>query len=65
VAAGFLLKATGGVTAPRGLWILGIMVAAVAALAPLIQFSEADECAVRAEIEETRVQTAQLAVEPA
>src|SRR5579864_2060553 len=44
VAAGFLLKAS-GVTAPRGFLILGIIVTAVAVLAPLIRFSEADEVA--------------------
>jgi len=49
VAAGFLLKAT-GVTSPRGLLILGIIVAASALLAPLVRFSEADEVAVRSEI---------------
>jgi NNP family nitrate/nitrite transporter-like MFS transporter len=49
VAAGFLLKST-GITSPRGLLTLGILVAASALLAPLIRFSEADESAVRSEI---------------
>ena len=49
VAAGFLLKMT-SVTDPKGLMILGIIVAAVAVLAPLIRFSEADEAAVVKEI---------------
>lgn len=52
VAAGFLLKAS-SVTAPRGFLTLGIIVTAVALLAPLIRFSEADEVAVRAEVRAT------------
>jgi MFS transporter, NNP family, nitrate/nitrite transporter len=63
VAAGFLLKAT-SVTGPSGLVTLGIIVAAAAALAPLIRFSEADEVAVRTEIAHAMlVQPAQLAAE--
>ncbi len=49
VAAGFLLKAT-GVTAPTGLLALGVIVAVVAMLAPLVRFSEQDERAVRSEL---------------
>jgi NNP family nitrate/nitrite transporter-like MFS transporter len=63
VAAGFLLKAT-GVTAPRGLLTLGIIVAAVAGLAPLIRFSQADESAVRSEITGAKRLTAPWAGEP-
>ncbi len=48
VAAGFLLKATG--VGPRGLLTLGIIVAAVALLAPLIRFSHTDDHAMRTEI---------------
>jgi NNP family nitrate/nitrite transporter-like MFS transporter len=63
VAAGFLLKAT-SVTAPRGLFVLGIIVAGVAALAPLVRFSDADEFAVQTEITAAALlQPAQLVTE--
>jgi NNP family nitrate/nitrite transporter-like MFS transporter len=63
VAAGFLLKATSA-TGPHGLLILGVTVAAVSVLAPLIRFSSADEHAVRAEIAtRARLQPAPLATE--
>jgi NNP family nitrate/nitrite transporter-like MFS transporter len=63
VAAGFLLKAT-SVTGPRGLLILGISVVAVAVLAPLIRFSDADEVAFRTDTgEAATLQTPQIAME--
>jgi NNP family nitrate/nitrite transporter-like MFS transporter len=49
VAAGFLLKAN-GVTGSRGLLILGGCVVAVAALAPFVRFSAADEAAFRSQV---------------